>query len=84
MSSAGCGQSRSRAGQVAQSWMCGVSVGTDLDRIIYYSFFTPEGLELAVNGSLERMEVATLPKPATQPKTQATPPAFGKAPVLSQ
>lgn len=48
------------------------------------SFFTPEGLELAVNGSLQRMDVATLPKPAMQPKAQTPAPAFGKAPVLSQ
>ncbi|MGH7320628.1 MAG: HD domain-containing protein, partial [Candidatus Rokuibacteriota bacterium] len=26
--------------------MCGVAVGADLDRIIYYSFFTPDGLTL--------------------------------------
>jgi HD superfamily phosphohydrolase len=28
------------------SYMCGVPVGADLDRILYYSFFTPEGLTL--------------------------------------
>jgi len=28
------------------SYMCGVPVGADLDRIIYYSFFTPEGLTI--------------------------------------
>jgi hypothetical protein len=31
--------------------MCGVAVGTDLDRIIYYSFFTPEGLTLDRSGT---------------------------------
>ena len=31
--------------------MCGVPVGTDLDRIIYYSFFTPEGLTLDRGGT---------------------------------
>jgi uncharacterized protein len=28
------------------SYMCGVPVGADLDRIIYYSFYTPEGLTI--------------------------------------
>ncbi|HEV8309046.1 MAG TPA: HD domain-containing protein [Methylomirabilota bacterium] len=28
------------------SYMCGVPVGADLERIVYYSFFTPEGLTL--------------------------------------
>src|SRR5581483_5929616 len=31
--------------------MCGVAVGADLDRIIYYSFFTPEGLTLDRSGT---------------------------------
>jgi len=31
--------------------MCGVAVGADLDRIIYYSFFTPEGLTLDRGGT---------------------------------
>jgi uncharacterized protein len=33
------------------SYMCGVPVGADLDRILYYSFFTPEGLTLDRSGS---------------------------------
>jgi hypothetical protein len=28
------------------AYMCGVPVGADLDRIIYYSFYTPEGLTI--------------------------------------
>ena len=31
--------------------MCGVAVGADLDRIIYYSFFTPDGLTLDRGGT---------------------------------
>lgn len=31
--------------------MCGVAVGADLDRIVYYSFFTPEGLTLDRSGT---------------------------------
>jgi HD superfamily phosphohydrolase len=31
--------------------MCGVAVGTDLDRIIYHSFITPEGLTLDRGGA---------------------------------
>jgi uncharacterized protein len=33
------------------SYMCGVAVGADLDRLIYYSFFTPEGLTLDRSGT---------------------------------
>ena len=33
------------------SYMCGVAVGADLERIIYYSFFTPEGLTLDRGGT---------------------------------
>lgn len=33
------------------AYMCGVAVGADLDRIIYYSFFTPEGLTLDRGGT---------------------------------
>jgi hypothetical protein len=28
------------------AYMCGVAIGADLDRIVYYSFFTPDGLTL--------------------------------------
>jgi capsular polysaccharide export protein len=45
------------------------------------SFFTNEGLELAVNGTLQRMNVETLPKTAAHPKARAPAPAFGKAPI---
>jgi hypothetical protein len=33
------------------SYMCGVPVGADLDRILYYSFFTHEGLTLDRSGT---------------------------------
>lgn len=33
------------------AYMCGVAVGTDLDRILYYSFYTPEGLTLDRGGT---------------------------------
>jgi hypothetical protein len=33
------------------SYMCGVPVGADLDRILYYSFFTPDGLTLDRSGT---------------------------------
>ena len=45
------------------------------------SFFTPEGLDLAIKGALSRMEVVALPKSAAQPKTQTPAPAFGKTPI---
>jgi len=33
------------------SYMCGVAVGADLDRILYYSFVTPDGLTLDRGGT---------------------------------
>jgi hypothetical protein len=33
------------------AYMCGVAIGADLDRIVYYSFFTPDGLTLDRGGT---------------------------------
>lgn len=48
------------------------------------SFFTPEGIELAIAGALHRMNVPTLPKPATaqRPKPASLP--LAKHPILSR
>jgi hypothetical protein len=39
--------------------MCGVAVAADLDRIVYYSFFTPEGLTLDRGGTQALMMFLT-------------------------
>jgi capsular polysaccharide export protein len=48
------------------------------------SFFTPEGIELAIAGALDRMNVPTLARPATaqRPKPASLP--LGKQPLLSR
>ncbi len=46
------------------------------------SFFTHEGLELAIAGTLDRLEVAAVPQPANQPFAESAAPAPAKSPVL--
>ena len=48
------------------------------------SFFTPQGIQLAIAGTLNRMNVASLPAPATRQRLQQASLPLAKQPILSR